>query len=245
VVERIQHLVECVVIRGGGDSMEAMADDVLARAPEAFYLAGISMGSYVSLEVALRCIGRVRGLALLNGSAIAAPAGRRQSSLSLIEMTENGQFEQAVDRISGAVAPTRPDVAALAATMARDLGPDIFKDQQLAVLNRGDRCGELAKLDVPSLVVVGATDLITPLPIGKELAKGLPDAELVLLDGVGHLSTVEDPDRVAAAMTRWLARSVVPRDAGHGDVATIQPGRVDDKDGDRIAQQAHTVGDLA
>jgi pimeloyl-ACP methyl ester carboxylesterase len=207
VVDRIQDVVDCVVIRGEGDSMQSMADHVLARAPEEFRLAGISMGSYVALEIALRGTGRVRGVALLNGSAIAAPADRRQNSLALIEMAGNGQFEVAVRRISTAVAPTRPDVTALAAAMARDLGPDVFRDQQLAVLERHDRRAELSAIEVPAVVVVGDEDAITPRELGEELAAGLPDAELVVLDGVGHLSTVEDPGRVAGALRSWLARA--------------------------------------
>lgn len=207
VVERLQDSVECLVIRGSGDSMESMADDILARAPEAFYLAGISMGSYVSLEIALRRTGRVRAVAFLNGSAIAAPVKRRQNSLALIEMAVNGQFTEAVSRISSAVAPGRPDVMALAASMARDLGPGVFKEQQLAVLNRRNRRAELPKIDVPTLVLVGTTDTITPLELGEDLAAGLPDSVLVVLDGVGHLSTVEDPDRVTEAMRQWLARA--------------------------------------
>jgi pimeloyl-ACP methyl ester carboxylesterase len=207
VVDRIHDVVDCVVIRAEGDSIELMADHVLGQAPGEFCLAGISMGSYVALEIALRGTGRVQGLALLNGSAIAAPVDRQQSSLALIEMVANGLFDQAVERVSGAVAPTRPDVTALAAAMARDLGPDVFTDQQLAVLNRRDRRGELPGIDVPTVVVVGDEDVITPRELGEELAVGVPDAELIVLDGVGHLSTVEDPDRVAGALRTWLTRA--------------------------------------
>jgi len=207
VVERIQDDVDCVVIRGEGDSIESMADHVLSCAPEDFYLAGISMGSYVCLEVALRQTDRVRAVAFLNGSAIAAPADRRESSLRLIEMADSGQFQQAVDLISAAVAPRRPDVTAIAASMARDLGPEVFEHQQLAVLNRRDRSADLPKLDVPTLVVVGETDTVTPCELGEELAAAVPGAQLAVLAGVGHLSTLEDPDGVSEVLTQWLARA--------------------------------------
>jgi pimeloyl-ACP methyl ester carboxylesterase len=206
VIERLGDVVDCVVIRGEGDSIAAMADDVLAQAPDEFYLAGISMGGYVSLDMALRQTGRVKGIALLNTSAVAAPPSRRENSLKVIEMAEAGEFDPAVDIVSGAVAPGRPDVTSIAATMARDLGPGVFKDQQMAVLGRRDRTEELPKLDVPALVVVGDVDAITPRALGDDLAAGLPDAELVVLDGVGHLSALEDPARVAAALREWLTR---------------------------------------
>jgi pimeloyl-ACP methyl ester carboxylesterase len=206
VVDRIEDLVECVVIRGEGDTIESMADSVLAQAPPEFYLAGNSMGGYVSLEIALRQTGRVHGLALLNTSAIAAPPDRRENSIQLIELAESGGFDAAVDRISGAVAPHRPDVAAIAASMARDLGVEVFTAQQLAVLNRRDRRSEVPGLDVPTLVVAGAIDVITPPRLSKELAESLTDAELVVLPDVGHLSALEDPAGIASNVRHWLLR---------------------------------------
>ncbi|MGY1812228.1 alpha/beta fold hydrolase [Blastococcus sp. SYSU D00820] len=206
VVEQLQEAVDCVVIRGEGASIAAMSDDILARAPGEFYLAGISMGGYVCLDLALRRTGRLRGVALLNTSAIAAPPSRRENSLKLIEMADAGDFDRAVQVISAAVAPRRPDVTALAATMARDLGPRVFRDQQTAVLNRADRTEELARVDVPAIVIVGDADPITPRTLGEDLAAGLPHAELTVLDGVGHLSTLEDPAGVVTALRSWLAR---------------------------------------
>ncbi|WP_294006563.1 alpha/beta hydrolase [Streptomyces sp.] len=206
VINRVHDLLECVVVQGSGDSIESMADDVLAQAPDRFYLAGISMGGYVSLDIALKASGRVAGLALLNTSAIAAPTDRRQSSISVIELAESGRFSEAVDRVSGAVAPARPDVTALAAAMARDLGAEVFTAQQLAVLDRRDRTSEIAKIEVPTLIVAGDADAITPLRLSEEMASSIPDTELHVLEGIGHLSPLEDPDTVASRLRDWLVR---------------------------------------
>jgi pimeloyl-ACP methyl ester carboxylesterase len=206
VINRLDD-IDCIVIRGEGDTITAMADGVLAQAPQEFHLAGISMGGYVCLDVVLRRSGRVRAVALLNTSAIAAPADRRENSLRLVDLARAGRFDQAVEIISGAVAPRHPDVADLAAAMARDLGPQVFDDQQLAVLNRLDRTAELEKIDIPALVVVGTIDTITPRELGENLTAGLPDAELLVLDGVGHLSALEDPERVASALRGLLTRA--------------------------------------
>ncbi|MGW0707928.1 alpha/beta fold hydrolase [Streptomyces sp. NPDC002643] len=208
VVDHIlEHIaVECLIVQATGDSIESMADDVFAQAPDRFYLAGISMGGYVSLDVVLRATGRVAGLALLNTSAIAAPPDRRKSSTSLIALAESGRFDEAVDRISGAVAPNRPDVTALAASMARDLGPEVFKAQQLAVLNRRDRTSETSKMAVPTLIVVGDADAITPLKLSEEMAGSIPDSELRVLEGIGHLSPLEAPAVVASHLVDWLLR---------------------------------------
>ncbi|MBW8820541.1 MAG: alpha/beta fold hydrolase [Streptomyces sp.] len=207
VIDRVHDLVECVVVQGSGTSIASMADDVLTQAPDRFYLAGISMGGYVSLDIALKAAGRVAGLALLNTSAIAAPPDRRQSSIGVIELAESGRFDEAVDLVSGAVAPGRPDVTALAAAMARGLGAEVFKAQQLAVLDRRDRTSEIAKIAVPTLIVAGDADVITRLRLSAEMASSIPDAELHVLEGIGHLSPLEDPDAVAARIRDWLVRS--------------------------------------
>lgn len=208
VVERIRRFVDCKVIRGDGDSIEAMAESILRKAPEQFYLAGISMGGYVSLEIALRRTGRIKGLALLNTSAIEAPPERRESSVRLIEMADSGNFDAAVDRISGAVArPSREDVIASAALMARELGPEVFKAQQQAVLNRSNRRSELPAITVPTLVVAGGADNITPVVLSEDLAALIPGSELIVIDGCGHLSPLEEPGKVASNLLRWLLQN--------------------------------------
>jgi pimeloyl-ACP methyl ester carboxylesterase len=207
VIDRVHDLVECVVVQGSGTSIASMADDVLTQAPDRFYLVGISMGGYVSLDIALKAAGRVAGLALLNTSAIAAPPDRRQSSIGVVELAESGRFGEAVDLVSGAVAPARPDVTALAAAMARGLGAEVFKAQQLAVLDRRDRTSEIAKIAVPTLIVAGDADVITPLRLSEEMASSIPDAELHVLEGIGHLSPLEAPAAVAARLGDWLVRS--------------------------------------
>jgi len=219
MIGRLDVAVETLVIRGVGDTIAAMADSVVEQAPERFYLAGNSMGGYVALEVVLRHKDRVAGLALLNTSAIAAPPDRRDRSLELIEMVENSQFEDAVARISSAVAAGRRDVRELAAAMALDLGPQVFTQQQRAVLDRRDLRAALTELDVPTIVLAGGKDVITPLGLGKELARLISGAELVLLDGVGHLSSLEDPDAVAFHLTRWL------RENGNGPPPHRADGR--------------------
>lgn len=206
VAERLSDEVDCRIIRGEGDSVQTLADSVLAQAPQTFLLAGISMGGYVALEIVARHAGRVRGLALLNTSAVAASEDKRRSSASVIDLVESGDFDRAVELVSGSVAPTRADVTALAAAMARDLGPEVSIAHQRAVMDRPDRTGDLHRIDQQTIVVAADADAITPLELGRDLAAGIVGAELVVLDGIGHLSVLEDPDRVADALKPWLKR---------------------------------------
>lgn len=208
IADILDNRIDSMVVRGAGDSIEAMAESVLEQSPPEFFLVGNSMGGYVALEIALRKPGRLRGLTLLNSSAIAADPDRHANSERLIEKVRAGEFEQAVGTISRAVAPQRPDISALAATMALDLGSEIFVEQQTAVMNRRDRRSELAALDVPTLVVAGEQDAITPVALSSDLAESLPDADLIILPGVGHLSTLEAPEIVGLKLFSWWSRQV-------------------------------------
>ncbi len=204
VVDQLAALVDCLVLRGSGDSVAAEAADVLTQAPAEFHLAGISLGGYVALDIALRAGGRVRSLALLNTSAVAAPRDRRQASLDAVAGIDAGHFDAVVDRMSGAVAAGNPEVAALAAGMARDLGPQVVREQHVAVAHRHDRRGELASLGMPTLVLVGEDDVVAAPELGIAMVQTIPRARVRTLPGVGHLSTLEAPDQVAALLRGHL-----------------------------------------
>ena len=73
-------------------------------------------------------------------------------------------------------------------------------------MTRPDSRPDLPRVAVPALVLCGREDALTPLEVHEEMAAGLPGAELVVLDGCGHLSTWERPDEVTAALRGWLER---------------------------------------
>lgn len=204
VIEQLPDTVQPIVVQGRGNSIQAMAEDILDQIPaEPFLLAGISMGSYISLDIAIKHPDRLKGLALLNSSAIAAPENRKSNSFKLIEMVEEGHFDNAVSLISSSVSQD-PITSNLAKQMARDLGPEIFVDQQLAVAYRKDRSAELHHISVPTLILAGSTDVITPVELSHHMAAGIENSTLEILQDVGHLSTVEDTAGVVSALTHWI-----------------------------------------
>ena len=75
-----------------------------------------------------------------------------------------------------------------------------------ALAGRADRRGDLAGIAAPALVIVGSEDALTPPPFAETLAAGLPDAELVVIPGAGHLTALERPAEFAAAVRSFLSR---------------------------------------
>lgn len=65
----------------------------------------------------------------------------------------------------------------------------------------------LERIAVPATVLVGTHDRLTPPPLGRQLAELLPDAELLLLPGAGHMLPLEEPDRIIDAIRSTSRRA--------------------------------------
>ena len=195
---------------GPADTVPAMARAVLEQAPERFALAGLSLGGYVVWEVLRQAPERGARVALLDTSARPDAPEQTARRRSLLALTEQSGLPAALDVLwQVMVAPARQDDHALRArfdAMALRLGEQAFRRQQEAIIARPDSRPGLGAVAVPALVLCGRDDAITPLDASEEMAAGVPGAELVVLDGCGHLSTWERPDEVTAALRTWLER---------------------------------------
>jgi pimeloyl-ACP methyl ester carboxylesterase len=191
------------------DSLAGMARRVLSAAPERFALAGLSMGGYVAQEIMRRSPERVTRLALLDTSARADTPERAAQRRGFIELAHKGQFKGIQPRMLPVY--LHPDhlqdkaITDAVLAMAERVGKDAFLRQQQAIMNRPDGRGDLKRIAVPTLVLCGRDDQATPYEHNAEIAGLIPGATLVAIDRCGHLSTMEKPAEVSAAMRRWLA----------------------------------------
>jgi pimeloyl-ACP methyl ester carboxylesterase len=88
--------------------------------------------------------------------------------------------------------------------MADDVGVPGYLRQQTATMGRADSRPMLASIRVPTLVLVGEDDVLTPPQRAAEMADGIAGAQLVSVPQCGHLSTLEQPDAVTQALSSWL-----------------------------------------
>lgn len=190
------------------DSIADMAESVLAAMPERFALAGLSMGGYVALEIMARAPERVLRLALLDTRAQADDEEQTARRRGLIELAQKGQFKGVTPRLLPLfIHEDRLDdrvLTAAVAGMARRVGRDAFIAQQRAIIARRDHRATLVTIRVPTLVLCGRQDALTPLADHQALAAGIADARLVVIEDCGHLSPLERPQQVTAALRRWL-----------------------------------------
>lgn len=190
------------------DGMEAIARSILAAAPVRFALAGLSMGGYVALAILRLAPDRVLKLALLDTSARADTPEQTAARRQAIAMVGKGRFLGVTDQLLPRfIHPDRLGDTHLTErikAMARNLGPDAFVRQQTAIMGRPDSRSLLPAIRCPTLVLCGRQDVLTPPALSEEIAEGIRDARLALIDRCGHLSCLEQPEAVNAELRRWL-----------------------------------------
>lgn len=199
----------CVVAdHSRGATIREIAENILERAPERFALAGFSLGGYIAFEMIRQAPGRVTRLALLDTQATPESDAARQRRLELLVMVQEGRFAEAEQaHWPDVVHPSRYGDVALRETkerMARDTGPDLWRRHVAAIMARADSRPTLAAIKVPTLVLVGDADRLTPPERAREMVAGIADARLVVIPECGHMAPIERPDAVNAALVDWM-----------------------------------------
>ncbi|MDE1921874.1 MAG: alpha/beta fold hydrolase [Gammaproteobacteria bacterium] len=194
------------------DSIEALAADVLAGAPERFALVGLSMGGIVALEIYRCAPERVTHLALLDTTPKAESADRASSRLSALAAVARGESETLLRETLAPryLAPTNRSDGRLTGAvvqMGLDLGPETFKRQSRALERRADREPMLPSITCPTLVLCGREDLLCPQSLHAAMAAQIPRADLVVLGECGHLAPLERPGGVTNAIRDLMERS--------------------------------------
>ena len=186
-----------------------MAETLLAEAPPRFTLVGLSLGGYLAFEVMRRASDRVERLALFDTTASADTEARRAGRLADITKVETSGIEALVPELPGRwLLPAhrdRPDLVALMEDMARSVGARGQRNQQLAMLGRPDSHAVLATVRVPTLVLCGEQDLVTPVADHVAIAERIAGSSFERIADCGHLSTIEQPDAVTSVLSQWLA----------------------------------------
>jgi pimeloyl-ACP methyl ester carboxylesterase len=159
---------------------------------------GHSMGGAIAQALALRRLPQLARLVLVGTAA----------RLRVAEAILTGilpQFEATVDLIIRfAWGPNAPaPLAARARERMLAVDPAVFQRDFLAC-DAFDVREQVAQIELPTLVICGTEDKMTPLKHGRFLAEQIPQATLVTLDGAGHYLPLEQPQAVAAAITQFL-----------------------------------------
>ncbi|HET6561612.1 MAG TPA: alpha/beta hydrolase [Marmoricola sp.] len=192
-----------------GRSLDDCVDRLLAELPPRFSLAGLSLGAIVALALVERAPERVARLALLAVNP-RAPRPDQQAAWAaqrrlLAEGSTARSLQEALLPVLVSPGSRTPELEGVVLAMADEVGEAALDDQLAIQQTRRDQRTALPRIQVPLLVVAGGEDALVPLERHEEVRAAVPGARLEVLDGVGHLSTLEAPAAVAGALGAWLA----------------------------------------
>lgn len=193
------------------DNFAEMAAAILVEAPDRFAVAGLSMGGILAFELWRQAPERISHLALLDTNPFADTPERQSLRPQQIEQAlAGGLRELAIESLKPLyLAESNRDdekILSVILDMAMDLGPEVFEKQSLALRDRTDSVETLAMINCPATVICGSEDTLCPIAYHEYMAARIPDAELVVIDDCGHLSSMERPEAVSNEILRLLAR---------------------------------------
>jgi 3-oxoadipate enol-lactonase len=195
---------------GGGFSIPGFAADAVAildhLAVDRAHVVGLSMGGMIAQEVALSAPERVCTLSLLDTFARAGALGEGMGAMADqvaadgLDLIASGF--QAMVFASGTPA-ARPDVIERFDAQFRENTPACLASAMRAI-GQVDTIDRLAGLRVPTLVLCGAEDNLTPIAQAEELGNAIPGARFEIVPDAGHFSNIENPDHVNGALAKQL-----------------------------------------
>ena len=208
--------------RGFGESpcgdglltMERIADDAaalldhlgVARA----VVCGCSMGGYAAFAMVRRHPDRLRGLVLQDTRAGADTPEARQGRATLAERVRREGATAAADTfvpklLGETTKRDNPALVERVRTAILGASPRAITDALAGLAARADSTSTLREIRVPTLVVCGAEDKITPPAESEVLHRAIAGSRLAVLDGAGHLSNLETPEAYDATLASFLA----------------------------------------
>ena len=188
--------------------IKTIAARILKDAPPRFALAGLSFGGYIAFEMMRQASARIAKLALLDTSARPDTAEQTAGRKVQIAMAQTGRYGEIADlsipRYLHRDRQSDPAMTGIVRQMIDETGAEAFVRQLQAIMSRPDSRPLLASIRCPTLVLVGDGDLATPPELNKEIADGISGARFVVVPECGHLSTIERPEAMNAALAAWL-----------------------------------------
>jgi pimeloyl-ACP methyl ester carboxylesterase len=188
-------------------SRDAWADVAGLPHDTPLVLAGFSMGGYVAQQMLADAPRRVAALALVDTSCRPEPPENvpvREATMAALQRDIGAETLAILRRGVHADQLSNAPLMALSQRIMREVGAAAAIRQIQAIIGRADHRAMLARLDMPTLVLCGRTDQVTPLALSREAAALIPGARLHIVEDAGHWAPMEQPQAVAAELGRLL-----------------------------------------
>jgi len=195
-------------------TMDAYARDVLASLDRAgierAVFCGLSLCGYVLFGILRQALDRVGALVLADTRTSVDTPERLAARVRSIEtVRQRGPSAIADEMIPGLLGPTthatKPQVGTEIRRLIELQTADAIADGLHAMMSRPDSAPVLAKVHVPTLVIVGNDDGITPVSDAQAMHRAVPGSRLVVMSHAGHMSNMEAPAEFNGALLEFLA----------------------------------------
>jgi pimeloyl-ACP methyl ester carboxylesterase len=204
-----------VVLPSKGETVEQMSDAMLAGLPEKFALLGHGLGGDVALDLIRRVPDRVTRVILMATDPLAEPPQTAAAREARIVAARSGRLAEAMRQEIPATAivdaPWRDEIMALVQDMALGLGEGVFLRQSRALQRRPDQQKTMRRVKLPVLVIAGEADTLVPMRRQEFTANLMPYGKLAVIEGAGHLASLEQPEAVSQAVAGFLAGPMMLR----------------------------------
>ncbi|WP_252315562.1 alpha/beta fold hydrolase [Sinobaca sp. H24] len=190
------------------DSVEKTAEHILDSVTGPFSLAGLSLGGIIAMEIMKQQPDRVDRLALLDTNPNPPTPGQIKGWNDQQQGVQDRQFDHIVEEqfIPAVLYEKEQNQRALQITrkMASEIGETGFFQQLEANKGRPGFLEDLMAIECPTLVMAGRHDALCNNQIHQLMAAHVFGAKLVFIEECGHLSPLEQPQAVTAALACWL-----------------------------------------
>lgn len=189
-------------------SLEEMAKQVLAQCPDTFTLVGFSMGGFVAREMIRQAPSRVERLILIATSSQQDSAQSQHFKKITAEALQatTGEFRGLSRKtIMHSLSEKHADDTRLhdiIHAMSLRMGKAAYIRQLL--MARDSDTDTLGQIDCPTLVIAAKDDRMRTVRESSVLSDGIPGATLAVIEDSGHMLPLEQPEKLAEVMTRWL-----------------------------------------
>lgn len=195
---------EISIERFAGDIQKTLKSAQISKA----VFAGCSLGGYVLFELWRQAPEVVAGFIFADTRAEADSDEARGKRRDLIEKIREVGTADLPDIAAGFLSEktrqARPSVENDVRAWAKEPSCNVIIKSVEMLANRPDSVPTLATIDVPTLVLVGEEDQVTPPDAAAVIADNIKDASLVTIPDAGHLSPLENPVAVNAAIAEFL-----------------------------------------
>lgn len=196
-----------------GDEDDSIADMArrLLQTPGKLALIGLSMGGILAMEMLRQAPDRIERIALLDTNPLAEKPEIKARREPQMQAVREGRLKEIMrnDLIPNYVtdSPRKQDIQDLCLDMALRAGDGVFLNQSIALRDRPDQTDTLKMFKGPALVLCGREDGLCPVSRHELMHELMPHSTLNIIDGAGHLPTLEQPTQTTAALRRWLELS--------------------------------------